>query len=406
MKSLFFKPIYRILALASILAVAAVKTFSPWAPQAGDTTPSFGAKSAGALLIATAQFPAPRTEETEQEWRNFREAYSASLRSGRPSEYSEYDAEGHPLWWGGSREAALGAELMKLLLEDKFEQVDRILATWAKNSERTADGKWKLDLYLQALASLFEEHWPRELERIERWKAKSPRSVGAAVAEAYYWRAYAWNARGDGYSNTVDDKAWEMFADRSRKAEEALRASESYASDNPLWGSIYLSLAPGLQLSQQKTEDLFRRLVQKNRFYYWYYFWMTGFSSPKWGGSWAQIESLARFAEKATAETDGASLYARIYWSAAGNNQEVVIFKTSRVDWPHMKEGFDDLMARYPHSAWNANAYASFACAADDGDTFRRMRQRIGAHIERRAWLRGRTLEFCEEKFPGRKAQL
>ncbi|WP_204336481.1 hypothetical protein, partial [Proteus mirabilis] len=41
------------------------------------------------------------------------------------------------------------------------------------------------------------------------------------------------------------------------------------------------------------------------------------------------------------------------------------LFTESKVNWPTMKRGFEDVLSRYP-SPWNLQSFAYFACQAND----------------------------------------
>lgn len=58
-------------------------------------------------------------------------------------------------------------------------------------------------------------------------------------------------------------------------------------------------------------------------------------------------------------------LYARIYWVASQREYEDRLFTESKVNWPTMKRGFEDVLSRYP-SPWNLQSFAYFACQAND----------------------------------------
>lgn len=145
------------------------------------------------LTIAQAQFPAPHSQSTDMEWSGYRMGFyvrhgalpapmfrapDGKTRSLTPTEirlFSDYDADGRPMWWDGMLEEDLGNMISGLLEEDKFEEIDRLLAEWTAHSERVADGRWMLRQYLEALEARFtyKNGWDRELQRIARWKPSS-----------------------------------------------------------------------------------------------------------------------------------------------------------------------------------------------------------------------------------------
>jgi hypothetical protein len=61
-----------------------------------------------------------------------------------------------------------------------------------------------------------------------------------------------------------------------------------------------------------------------------------------------------------------------------------------------MKQGFSDLMKQYPNSKWNLNAFASFACRANDAATYWKARQQIGNVIYAPAWPSNHSVEVCD----------
>jgi hypothetical protein len=72
------------------------------------------------------------------------------------------------------------------------------------------------------------------------------------------------------------------------------------------------------------------------------------------------------------------------------------LFGRSLVDWPQMKRGFDDVIARYP-DAWNLNNFARFSCLARDRAKTRALLDRIGADIVPKAWQPEGLLRQCAD---------
>ena len=48
------------------------------------------------------------------------------------------------------------------------------------------------------------------------------------------------------------------------------------------------------------------------------------------------------------------------------------LFKVTKVSWPSMKKGFEDMIVRHP-DAWNRNLYAAYACYVRDRETTGRL---------------------------------
>ena len=78
-------------------------------------------------------------------------------------------------------------------------------------------------------------------------------------------------------------------------------------------------------------------------------------------------------------------MYARIYWFASQTQFQNAIFTDSLVTWSRMKDGFEDIIKRYP-DAWNLNNYAKFACLAQDKPKTREILERADFTIVPEAW--------------------
>ena len=65
-----------------------------------------------------------------------------------------------------------------------------------------------------------------------------------------------------------------------------------------------------------------------------------------------------------------------------------------------MKKGFEDIVERYPHSAWDMNNFAAFACRAHDGDTYRTLRFRNRQQHPAQGVADQCLARRCEQRFP------
>ena len=321
-----------------------------------------------------------------------------------PEPSSALDGQGHPLWFDRPYgDQILRGLVVTLTAASQFDDLDRLFADWSQSSERMADGRWKLLMFHDAMGQQFSgmSDWDASYRILQDWRKKNPKSAAAAVAEAIYWYDYAWNARGNGYANTVTADGWRLFNERLEKAETILIDSKPYASSNPLWWRVKLEVGGGLGLPIQDMLKEFEAGAAVEKYFYPAYTAMVTRLTPKWGGDWNLVDHFIKDAVKNTQDVEGYSMYARLYWSVDSCGCELSnLFRETQASWPDMKHGFEDLIRSYPHSAWIANKYAVYACMADDKDTFQAQRLRIGKMITPDAWPSNCSLDLCEHKYP------
>jgi hypothetical protein len=243
--------------------------------------------------------------------------------------------------------------------------------------------------------------WQNELDKVAGWRKLYPDSRAADLVEAMVWSAWAWDTRGTGYASTVTPEGWKLFEARISRAGEVLDRSKNRASRSPLWYQLRLGVARDAGWDHKRYQALFEEATQRFPWYIPLYFWATDYLSPKWGGSYEEIDAFARRTAILPLGTDY-SLYTRIYWSLTGGEPlEFEPFRDSLATWPLMKRGFEGLMKRYPNSKWNLNAFASFACRADDRVTYGALRARIGKDVMPGAWASNHSTEVCDERLLG-----
>lgn len=62
-----------------------------------------------------------------------------------------------------------------------------------------------------------------------------------------------------------------------------------------------------------------------------------------------------------------------------------------------MKEGYEDILHRYPDSDWLRNMYAGMACRAKDGETYRSIMSELGGRVLPEVWRGKYSIKMCDE---------
>jgi hypothetical protein len=299
--------------------------------------------------------------------------------------------------------AAIGWKAQGAYAAGQFAKFDALLETLSQPDQLTDDGLPRLQAVYESIWTFFYEtkNWQFDLNKIADWRKEYPDSCGADLVEAILWRAWAWDSRGEGYAASVTSEGWRLFEDRISRANEVLVKSKHRASRSPLWYQIQLGIARDAGWDHKRYRAVFEEATQRFPWYVPLYLWAANYLSPKWGGTYEAVDALARRTTKLPLGADY-SLYTRVYWHVTGGEElKFEPFQDSLASWPLMKVGFEGLMKRYPKSRWNLNAFAYFACRADDGSTYGALRARIGRNVMPNAWASNYSTEVCDERLLG-----
>jgi hypothetical protein len=285
----------------------------------------------------------------------------------------------------------------------QFAKFDQLIETLSQPDQLTDDGMPQVWGVSQGLWEFLYQwkNWQFDLDKIAEWRKEFPDSHGADFAEATLWRAWGWHARGDTYASTVTPEGWKLFGEKLARADKVLERSKAWASKSPLWYQLRLSVARDMNWDRKRYQALFDEATLRFPWYVPLYLSAANYLSPKWGGSYEEVDKLARRTTTSPFGNDN-SLYTRIYWDLADQEgPEFDPFRDSHADWSLMKAGFDGLLKRYPKSKWNLNAYAYFACRANDGATYGQLRVRIGRDLIPSAWASNYSTDVCDERLLG-----
>lgn len=216
------------------------------------------------------------------------------------------------------------------------------------------------------------------------WVKRFPESTFAAISQSSFLVAHAFAFRGNGSGSSVpssDMQAFRQYVDQAQNA--LLRLGTS--SKDPAWYFQMLTVARLSGWEQAGFLEFFDQASKIDPYYVDTYFAASEFFLPQWGGSAKQIAALADFAVKTTQAKYGSAMYARVYWNLADSVRRD-FFAPANVNWKKMKRGFDDLTSRYPEPV-NWNAYARFACLAEDRAAAKLALERIKQNVVHEAWL-------------------
>lgn len=301
--------------------------------------------------------------------------------------------------------AVISGSAQKAFLRGDFSQLEDVSRSYRTTKSRTSSGLWKLTLLYAGIAAGIDaqaraqdrEAAFRELEdTTTKWAQQYPGSPSAHISKSMVHIAHAWAYRGDGYASTVKPEAWAPFRKYISLARRNLEAHKSVAAADPRWYETMLTVARAEGWERDEFDRLLNEALDREPVFYQTYFLALEYLLPKWHGGTKEIEAFAQEAVRRTSDQEGRGMYARIYWFASQTQFKNELFTESFAAWSRMKEGFEDVIARYP-DAWNLNNYAKFACLAHDKPKARELMKRIESTVVLEAWQPQSLRQRCSD---------
>lgn len=286
---------------------------------------------------------------------------------------------------------------------ENFQRLEDDSTTYRQGKSRTASGVWKLTVFYSGISeALTVRGNPNKIDanfddlemKVQKWMRRFPDSPTARIAYGILLSNRGWAFRGKGYASEVNPESWAPFRKYVAAARTHMEKNKSIAAIDPRWYELMLSIARSEGWERTAFEELLEEGLSREPLYYQTYFLALEYLLPKWHGGLADIENFAQAAVARTRQQEGSGMYARIYWFASQTHFRNDLFSNSLAVWPRMREGFEDVISRYPDS-WNLNNYAKFACLAKDRAKTEEIMKRVEAQVVPEAWSPPTLRESC-----------
>jgi len=286
----------------------------------------------------------------------------------------------------------------------EYGKLEAFVADLMKSRARTDDGKFVLQMVSSKLSEWLEL-WDEDTDstmkgKLAEWQEKFPSSAMQPIVAAMQMHATAWRARGRGYSSSVTDEGWQLFQERNARAWKILMDHKKQSSTLPIWYEQAILIGNDAGLPPAELRELFDEGIRRHPGFYPIYFAYARQFAPRWGGDYAAADAFIREQTAAKTNPDGEQLYTRLYWLIDQyEDGSPSFFQESRVDWPRMRKGFEQLMIAFPKGEWNLANFAAYACRAQDSTTYGKLRPKLNARIFTGAGPSGISLEVCDARF-------
>ena len=272
------------------------------------------------------------------------------------------------------------------LVEEKFDELDRMAYKLRSQKRRAAGGSWKLTEFYGALDKpmLTDKDSLDHLAHLKRWIAQRPDSITARVALATSLHRWAWVARGNGMANTVSDEGWKLFDQRIQESLDVLNAASRLKERCPQWYTAMMIVGLAQGWDEPKMREVFEQGIQFEPEYFDLYKQMAMYLLPKWEGKSGEAVAFAASSADRVGGEQGDAIYFHIAVSVVGKNGKN--FGVKEMDWPRIQRGYQAITAEYGTTGRLKNKMAWFAYRFRDAATARQQFELIGDHWDRDVW--------------------
>lgn len=235
--------------------------------------------------------------------------------------------------------------------------------------------------------------WKRYIRLYSDWAGAFPESPTPRVALAKLYVAYAWQARGSGWANSVTPEGWRLFNERLTKAQGILAEAKALKVQDAEAYLTSIIVARGLGLPREQVDDDANQGLAVNPDYTPIYSAEAVYLLPKWYGKPGEWEKYAMDAADRRGGDDGDILYMFIVRSAAPDFG-TELFGDHLVSYPRMKRGFLVSRSRFPTNTFDLNSFCYFASIAGDAETAAGLFREIGTAYDEEAWGDSKTFDY------------
>jgi hypothetical protein len=275
------------------------------------------------------------------------------------------------------------------LLEAKeYDKLDAFAAMLRSSKQSWATGHWKLANIYSGLTpkGTSDAAWDARLSALRNWIAARTNSITARVALAYVLVDYAWNARGSGWADTVADEGWRLFDQRLKRAMQVLDDAKGIKELCPIYWSVRMRAALGLQTSKAEFDELFRKATNATPDYHAFYLRRAIFLLPRWNGDPGEWEADLEKSADRIAGDKGDMLYAQVVWCLHQSVGSTNMFKEYNLSWPRINKGLETIERQFPDSLDAKSERAYLAVLARDRIAARKCFERLDGKVDLAIW--------------------
>jgi Domain of unknown function (DUF4034) len=288
-------------------------------------------------------------------------------------------------------------EIRQRLAASDFAWIDQEAAKVRLSKERLTGGYWKLRTLYGALEHPNELSsdgaWEDLINKLSDWSNQRPQSVTAKVALGAAWQEYAWNARGNGYADTVSQAAWQTFFQRLERSATVLKEAAALNERCPYWYVIAIWVGMGQQWERKDLDRIFDAGVALEPAFYYLYQAKASYLLPQWGGAQGEWEQFADDSALKLGGHQGDIVFFAIYSQVLSLNG-MTFMNSHQQAIPKLIAGFRSIDKLYGSAPHRLNEACFFAFLGHDVATTNELFARIGDDYDESVWRSKQTFDL------------
>ncbi len=283
--------------------------------------------------------------------------------------------------------AVFRAEIRGAFEKKNFKLLEITAKELRKSHPLFSDGSWKLKHFYDAIGERInheQSDYERDLSIFQAWDKAEPKSLTLRIAMIEFYTEVAWNARGNGMSDTVTQSMRQAFEQSLAIAAEILKEARSLPEKDPCCQYAGMTVALGQGWEPKDFDQLVTEIEAITPTFYPAYSYRAFSLLPKWHGK--TKKSWLEYAKKVSEDPDGLGdeVYARIVINNSKHFESV--FRDGGADWKKTRAGLEILKKKYPESLVILNQTARLATMANDRNLAEASFAEIGDKVLPSVW--------------------
>lgn len=258
---------------------------------------------------------------------------------------------------------------MLMANDEAFDLLERAEREVGFSRERFPTGEYRFEAWFLSMDGFYRAWGPRAKAIATAWAARNKEGY-APLAQALAAHNEGRTVRGGGYASTVSPEQWAIYFQKLAEADGFLDTASPKLRQMAPWHVVKLRLAFESGGKTADPVEAFKRATDQWPDFLPIYTVTMYYSQPKWGGSWEEVDAVARRAMQ-KAQSGKAGMYALVYERNQRVNRDPnYTLRDTKVDWDLMKRGFREVEEKMP---WMTFGFAGLACQMRDREEAHRL---------------------------------